>query len=54
MKQVATAGSLSSGFYHVIITWQDANGKTLWDMPSINLPAKSLGHAIRVADAFNA
>ena len=54
MRQFAQAASLTSGLFHVVITWQDDSGRTIWTLPSINIPAASMEHAFRIADAINA
>lgn len=54
MYQHAMAASLSTGTWQVVIAWYSfANQRTIWTMPTINIPAESYDHAIAIADAVN-
>lgn len=54
LVQHATAASLSAGTFAVVITWCEAETRrTVWTMPSVNIPAADLDHAWRMADAIN-
>ena len=52
--QHAVGASLSSGAFHVVVTWRDAETcRPIWTIPSFNIPAVDLDHAWRIADAIN-
>lgn len=52
-KLTAMAAALHTDTWQVVFMYRDENGRTIWDMPSWNIPVDSLNHAFAVADAFN-